>query len=64
NKIDPVMTSSRSDAKTGGAIHEDAVLALESLGYERYQIVKFVSKLPAEVSETEDIVKSFLKSSV
>ncbi len=63
NKIDPVMTSSRSDAKTSGAIHEDAVLALESLGYERYQIVKFVSKLPAEVSETEDIVKSFLKTS-
>ncbi len=63
NKIDPVMTSSRSDSKTSGAIHEDAVLALESLGYERYQIVKFVSKLPAEVSETEDIVKSFLKTS-
>jgi len=63
NKVEPVMPASRSADKTSSAIHEDAVLALESLGYERYQILKFVSELPDEVSETEAIVKSFLKSS-
>ncbi len=63
NKIDPVMAGSGSDGITKAGVHEDAVLALESLGYERFQIIKFVAKLPAEISETEDIVKSFLKSS-
>ena len=63
NKIEPVMTRSASGAKAGGAFNEDAVLALESLGYERYQILKFVSELPADVNETEEIVKSFLRSS-
>jgi len=61
NKIEPVMTGSTSAGKP--AVHEDAVLALESLGYERYQILKFVSELPADVKGTEDIVKSFLKTS-
>jgi len=62
NKIEPIMTSSASDGAKPG-VHEDAVLALEGLGYERYQIMKFVSKLPPNVKETEDIVKSFLKTS-
>jgi Holliday junction DNA helicase RuvA len=63
NKIDPVMTSSPSGSKTKPPVHEDAVLALESLGYERYQILKFISELPSDINETEDIVKSFLTSS-
>lgn len=63
NKVEPVMNTSASSGKSSGLVHEDAVLALESLGYERYQILKFVSELPSDVSETEDIVKFFLKSS-
>ena len=63
NKIEPVVAGSAFGSKTKPAVHEDAVLALESLGYERYQILKFVSELPSEISETEDIVKSFLKTS-
>ena len=63
NKIEPVMTSSSSKGIPSSVSHEDAVLALESLGYERYQILKFVSEMPADVKETEDIVKSFLKTS-
>ena len=63
NKIEPVaVAGSGQDAPAPGA-HEDAVLALESLGYERYQILRFVSELPADVKETEAIVKSFLKTS-
>lgn len=48
---------------TEAGVQEDAVLALESLGYERYHILKFMTKLPAEVKETEEIVKYFLKTS-
>lgn len=63
NKVEPVMTGSARGIDSAPASHSDAVLALESLGYERYQILKFVSELAPEVRETEDIVKSFLKSS-
>ncbi|MBN2306759.1 Holliday junction branch migration protein RuvA [Candidatus Peregrinibacteria bacterium] len=63
NKIEPVMIHQTSKDAFRPAAHEDAVLALESLGYERYQILKFVSELPADIKETEDIVKSFLKTS-
>lgn len=63
NKIEPVISSSPTEGTSAPAIHEDAVLALESLGYERYQILKFVSELPANIKKTEDIVKSFLKTS-
>ena len=64
NKVEPVMNSSPLKTAQQGTDYEDAVLALESLGYERYQVLKFVAELPADVQETEDIVKSFLKTSV
>ena len=44
-------------------VNEDAIMALESLGYERFQIIKFMNDLPKNITETEDIVKYFLKSS-
>ena len=62
NKVEPVMASG-TQAPSAGA-HEDAVLALESLGYERYQILKSMGKLPTELTQTEEIVKYFLKTSV
>ncbi len=60
NKIELPMgeTTQKSDSP----IHEDAVLALESLGYERYHILKSMAELPAELQDTESIVKYFLKS--
>ena len=63
NKIEPVEAFAVSGSGPDSGAHEDAVLALESLGYERYQILRFVSDLPPGVKETEDIVKSFLKTS-
>ena len=62
NKIEPVTTQSGSNAKAPE--HEDAILALESLGYERYHVVKAMMKLPGEITETEEIVKYFLKTSI
>ncbi len=46
------------------SLNEDAVLALESLGYERYQVLKAMAKVPKEITETEEIVKYFLKSAI
>ncbi len=40
---------------------EDAVLALEGLGYERMHVIKVLSQLPKTVTKTSDIVKYFLK---
>jgi len=61
NKITPIT------AKDGGPsvslTNEDAVLALESLGYERFQVIKAIADLPKEIKETEEIVKYFLKNS-
>ena len=64
NKVEPVLTTSGSAGPSYTAGHEDAVLALESLGYERYQILKSMSDLPAHLTQTEEIVKFFLKTSL
>jgi len=60
NKIEPVMTKEGGSPATG--MYEEAVLALESLGYERYQVLRSMAQLPAEITKTEEIVKYFLKS--
>ena len=61
NKITPTTTS---DGKPMiSSVNEDAILALESLGYERFQVIKAMAELPKDIKETEDIVKYFLKTS-
>jgi Holliday junction DNA helicase RuvA len=61
NKITPISN------KEGGAsvppANDDAILALESLGYERFQIIKAMADLPPDIKETGEIVKYFLKTS-
>lgn len=63
NKIEPVLSTSGSAGSSSSAGQDDAVLALESLGYERYQILKFMGDVPAHLTQTEEIVKYFLKAS-
>lgn len=59
NKITPMaMPGQASQAD----IPEDAILALESLGYERHYIIKQLSKLPEEITETEEVVKFVLRN--
>ncbi|MBN2087583.1 Holliday junction branch migration protein RuvA [Candidatus Peregrinibacteria bacterium] len=61
NKVTPVT---RSDGKPAiSSINEDAIMALESLGYEKFQIIKAMADLPKQITETEEIVKYFLKNS-
>ncbi len=61
NKIEMTMDHEPSHAQAQG--QEDAIMALESLGYERYHILKFMAQLPPEIEGTEEIVKYFLKHS-
>lgn len=41
---------------------EEAILALENLGYERFEVVRMISSKPAEIKNTEDIIKYFLRN--
>lgn len=58
NKITPMALPSDSNETE---IPEDAILALESLGYERHYIIKQLSNLPEGVTETEEVVKFVLR---
>jgi len=60
NKITPV--SGKDGKSISAGVNDDAVMALESLGYERFQIIKAMADLPADIKGTEEIVKYFLKN--
>ncbi len=59
NKITPVSLRS-GDKKASGGIKSEALLALESLGYDRMEVVKALSGMPTDIVKTEDMVKYFL----
>jgi len=61
NKITPSSTKEGEPVMSG--VNEDAILALQSLGYERFQVLKAMADLPKDIKETEEIVKYFLKNS-
>ena len=61
NKIIPITVEGKEAVPF--SYNEDAVEALVSLGYEKFQVVKALSTIPPEITETEDIVKYFLKQS-
>ncbi len=42
--------------------NEEAIEALLTLGYQRFEIGKILKKMPAEITTTEDIVTYFLKN--
>lgn len=62
NKITPSYQKGDKDDPEINQVNQEAVMALESLGYERFHILKIMTKLPEEIKETEDIVKFVLKS--
>jgi len=59
NKIVPTELTGLSQST--GAYNNDAVLALQGLGYEKFYIIKVLSAAPKELKDTEDMVKYFLK---
>lgn len=62
NKITPENITNIGNMPS--SVNEDAILALESLGYERFQVIKAMSTLPKEITDTEEIVKYFLKTAI
>lgn len=59
NKITPVA---QNTGKTMSATYnEEAVMALTGLGYEKFEVIKALAEMPPEMSETEDVIKHFLK---
>ena len=44
------------------AENADAISALETLGYQRFEITKVLKKIPEEITETEEIVTYFLRN--
>ncbi|MBI2463859.1 Holliday junction branch migration protein RuvA [Candidatus Peregrinibacteria bacterium] len=67
SKVEPVLTSEGRlpHGITPGisqSIDPDAVTALESLGYNKYQIVKVLKNLDKKLEKTEDVIKYFLQN--
>ena len=60
NKITPAGIGGETGSHS---YNEEAVDALVGLGYEKFQVVKALSKIPANVKKTEDVIRYFLKQS-
>lgn len=60
NKITPCGIGSIGEIRS---YSEEAVDALVGLGYEKYQVIKSLSKIPSDIKKTEDVIKYFLKQS-
>lgn len=43
-------------------IDQDAVIALENLGFRRHQIIKSLKNIPEEIKDPEEIIRYFLKN--
>ncbi len=63
NKLDWVDSMRlHGDLENGETSNEEAVEALLGLGYQRFEIMKILKKMPAGMSTTEAIVTYFLKN--
>lgn len=59
NKIDHIEIS---EGAAGTSSYDmDAVEALVSLGYEKFDVIQRLSKMPKEIQGTESVIKHFLK---
>lgn len=52
----------QSGGQEAYAYNEDALLALQGLGYEKMHILKVFAEIPKNLQKTEDMVKYFLKN--
>lgn len=59
NKITPLRIGETGEEIKG--YNEEAVDALVSLGYEKFQVVKILSGIPSEITKTEEVIRYFLK---
>lgn len=61
NKIDAFIGFGERQTSSIRQNHEEAISALTSLGYSRYQIIKSFENMSKEITTTEEIVRYFLK---
>ncbi len=57
SNLDEQLNSSKNRPEA----HEDAIFALESLGYKRHHITRVLSEIDPQVNETEDLIRLFLQ---
>lgn len=50
----------RNDERTN--LHQDAFSALESLGYQRFEIQRILKNVPENITETEEVITYFLRN--
>lgn len=62
NKLDWVDTMRMHGNLEDEETHEEALEALFGLGYQRFEVIKMLKKMPPEITKTEDIVTYFLKN--
>lgn len=62
NKIDFGDLIEEGTKENVSLINQDVVSALEGLGYEKYQIIKKLQKLPADILFEEEQIKWFLQN--
>jgi holliday junction DNA helicase RuvA len=60
NKVE--MVDVNVDHRSSRSINADAVDALCGLGYDRNMVVRFLSEVPEEIKETEEMVRYFLQN--
>ncbi len=58
NKLTPISIGSTGKIET---YNEEVVEALVGLGYEKFQVIKILAKMPSSIKKTEDAIKHFLK---
>ncbi len=63
NKIDPAsLLPATPGQQNSGSIDSDAIIALISLGYQRYEINRVLKAMPEDIRDAEKIVTYFLQN--
>lgn len=60
--VDSMRLHANLENEDGGEANDEAIEALIGLGYQRFEIVKILKKMPDVITKTEDIVTYFLKN--
>jgi Holliday junction DNA helicase RuvA len=62
NKISPSLLPDNQYLTPTSELQNDLILALESLGYEKYNIYRLLKNKPKQIEETEEVIRWFLKN--
>ena len=60
--VDSMRIHSNLENEDSNEANEEAIQALVGLGYQRFEIQKILTKMPQDLTKTEDVVTYFLKN--